>query len=77
MKDNIQETRGCKICNGHYVNKGQCPGIGLKWKGSICVRGEVRILYKPTKVRNNVPWYIFWKKHYTIENIVQQVLPVY
>jgi hypothetical protein len=69
-KDQIFQTTTCKICNGLYINAGQCPSFGLKFRNSPCPAGETVVHYIKVKTRNNVPWWKFWKKHYDLENVI-------
>lgn len=63
-------TRSCKFCNGAYYSFGSCPAFGLKFRNSICINGEIEVTYIEEKVRNDVPWWKFWKAHYNIERII-------
>ena len=63
-------TTTCLFCLGAYKEVGWCPKFGLKFHGSLC--REIKVQYKEVRVRNNVPWWKFWKRHYNIEKIIIQ-----
>lgn len=68
--EKIHTTTTCKFCNGQYIPYSQCPKYGLKFRNSPCPIGEITVKYKEVKVRNNVPFWKFWKKHYEIKNLI-------
>lgn len=71
--EQLHQTVSCKICNGQYINSGHCPAFGLKYRNSPCPKGEVFVNFSQVKVRNKIPWWMFWRKHYDIENIVHSI----
>jgi len=70
MSNEIHETTTCKYCGGVYTSSPSCPKFGLKFRNSVCPPGEITVKYKEVKVRNDVPLWKFWKRHYEIERII-------
>lgn len=68
MKTGTIET--CKYCGGQYISNGWCPKFGLKFRNSVCIGGEVKMHYRIVKVRNNNPWWRFWKAYFNKEKIL-------
>lgn len=64
----VFETTTCAFCGGLYFKNGACPKYGLKFQNSHCK--EVVVKYQEIKIRNDVPWWKFWKGHYNIEKII-------
>lgn len=69
-KEQIFTTVLCQFCHGDDQPKGYCRKFGLKFRNSICIPGELTVKYKQVRVRNDVPWWKFWKRHYAIEKHV-------